>query len=86
LYCNVYNTNYRRKLNINVEEHSNDHRATKTVKRLALKPSNALQQLKASITSSMSISLENIPLSVTNEDAMYVEFRDELDVYSTLKN
>ena len=76
----------RRKCNISTEEHANDHRATKTLKRLASKPKNALQHLIASITITMSTSLEDLPLSVTNEDAMYEEFRDELDEYSTLKN
>ena len=72
-------TAFRRKCRITVEELENDHRTTKTIKRLASKPKNALQSLKASIT--ISSSLENL---LKNEDAMYEEFRDELDVYSTL--
>jgi len=34
----------------------------------------------------MSTRAENLSLSIKNEDAMYEEFRDELDVYSTLNN
>ena len=72
-------TAFRRKCRITVEELENDQRPTQTIKRLASNPKNALQSLKASIT--ISSSLENL---LKNEDAMYEEFRDELDVYSTL--
>ena len=84
LFTKIECTASRRKCRITVEEHENDHRTTKTIKRLASKPKNALQNLKASIT--ISTNLENLSLSSKNEDTMYEEFRDELDVYSTLND